>query len=112
MTDGAQLQQMEGKLDRLIDSIDGNEKKDIKGLRPRMHAVEAKTDKLIDMVERGKHETRIATLEKLVEVYEEERKVNRAWIKGLAVGLGVTTVSSLSAFALQLINSLSVAGGP
>lgn len=102
------LLRMESKIDELIEALNGNPKKDIRGVRPRLAAAEEALNELNVAVKNEKVVARLKILEDLVDGFLDERKKYKAWIAGLSVGLGLTTVTSLGGFLLQLIR---LAGG-
>jgi hypothetical protein len=124
--DDRTFMRVEEKVDTILEALNGNEEKDIEGIRPRLRAVETEVKKMVRLVEDQNLPGRVVTLEVLAHeiekrdllatvvslqsrltVLEEERKTLKTWIKGLVAGMAVATITSGSAFILQVIKWLN-----
>lgn len=102
-TSASEYAEISASLAEILEALNGNPNRDIEGIRPRLRSTELEVKKLVRMVEQDKIPDRVKTLEDLIETMIAERVRYKAWIAGLAVGLGITTVTSLAGFVLQLI---------
>lgn len=83
----ARLREIDRNVKRLISVVDGDEERDIKGLRPRTTTLEEKMEKLM-----------------------EDRRTAVTWIKAFLAGLGLNIAATLI-LLLTIARRLMDAGG-
>lgn len=101
--DDGVLRRLEFKIDSIQESLDGNIGRDIKGVRPRLAIVESATAELLQAVKGDKIPPRLEMLEIYMTEQRKREERLKAWVAGLAVGLGFTSLASLGTLALQAI---------
>lgn len=99
-----QLARVEAKLDEVVEALNGNEKRDIRGVRPRLAATEQGLAELVQAVKQFKDLPEDAKKNRdAIEAFQTERRVIKAWLIGVAAGATLAGTTSLATLVLQLL---------